>query len=99
MQFVSSRDESSSFGERCGEADSGFVCGELAPPGDGAEDDKGLLARRDGIGQRSVGGVMREVLLAGEEAQESATLQRAVVANGPAQHGILGLERIEDRTN
>src|SRR5690242_10800346 len=69
---------------------------KLLPSGDGTEHDKGLLARRDGIGQRSIGGVMREVLLAGEEAQKGAALQCAVVANGPAQHRILCLKRIED---
>ena len=38
---------------------------------------------------------MREILLAGKEAQECPSLQGDVVADRPAQHGISCLERIE----
>jgi hypothetical protein len=41
---------------------------------------------------------MRQVLLAGEEAQEGAALQRPVLADGSAQHGIALLDGIEDGT-
>ena len=40
---------------------------------------------------------MGQVLLAGEEAQERPALLCDVVADGAAQHGIAGLERVEDR--
>jgi len=40
---------------------------------------------------------MGEIFLTGEEAQERSPLLRAVVADGTAQHGIAGLECIEDR--
>jgi len=40
---------------------------------------------------------MRKVLFAGEEPQERPALLRDVIADGPAQHGIAGLKRVEDR--
>jgi len=40
---------------------------------------------------------MGQILLAGEEPQERPTLLRDLVADRPAQHGIAGLERVEDR--
>jgi hypothetical protein len=40
---------------------------------------------------------MRQILLAGEEAQERSPLLRDLVADRPAQHGIAGLKRVEDR--
>src|SRR5271156_3856413 len=39
---------------------------------------------------------MRNVFLAGEEAQEGAPLLGDVVADGAAQHGIAGFESIQD---
>ena len=39
---------------------------------------------------------MRQVLLAGKEAEEGTALLGGVVADGPAQHWIAGLEGIED---
>ena len=42
---------------------------------------------------------MGEVFFAGEEAQEGTTLLRVVVADGSAQHGIAGLERIQHRSH
>ena len=41
---------------------------------------------------------MGEVFFAGEESEEGAALLRVVVADGSAQHGIAGLERIQHRT-
>ena len=41
---------------------------------------------------------MRKILLAREESQERPALQRDVIANRPAQHGIVGLKRVEHRT-
>ena len=40
---------------------------------------------------------MGEVLLTGEEAQEGAALLGVVVADGAAQHGIAGFERVQHR--
>ena len=68
------------------------------PAGNRPDDNKWLLARRDRIGERGIGRLVREVFLAGEEAQEGAALLRVVVANGPAQHGIARLECIENGT-
>src|SRR5437899_12059840 len=65
--------------------------------GNGPYDDKGLLSGRDRIGQRGVRRLMGQILLTGEEAQERPALLRDVVADGAAQHGIAGLERVEDR--
>jgi len=38
-----------------------------------------------------------EVFFTGEEAQKGAALLRVVVADGAAQHGIAGLERVQHR--
>jgi len=65
--------------------------------GNRSDDNKRLLPRRDGIWQRGVGRVVGEVFFAGEEAQEWTTLLRDVVADGAAQHGIVGLERVQHR--
>ena len=40
---------------------------------------------------------MRQILLASEESQKWPPLQRDLIANRPAQHGITGLKRIEHR--
>src|SRR3989442_4724935 len=40
---------------------------------------------------------MGQLLVAGEEPYEGSALLRDVVADRPAQHGIAGLERVEDR--
>src|SRR6266705_5407686 len=71
------------------------VAAKLAA-GDGPDDEKGLRPRRDRLGQRGVRWLVGEVPLAGEEAQERPALLRDVVADRPAQHGIAGLERIEN---
>jgi hypothetical protein len=41
---------------------------------------------------------MRQVFLAGKEAQEWPALLCDVIADCPAQHGIAGLNRVEDRS-
>jgi hypothetical protein len=63
----------------------------------GPDNDKRLLPRRHRLGQRGVRGLVRQILLAGEEAQERPPLLRDLVADRPAQHGIAGLERVEGR--
>src|SRR5438128_9477611 len=65
--------------------------------GNGPDDDKRLLSGRDRVGQWGVRRLMGQILLAGEEAQEGSALLRDMVANGAAQHGIVSLERVEDR--
>src|SRR6267142_212820 len=67
--------------------------------GDGSDDDQGLGAACDGGWHRFVGGIVREIFLAREEAQERAPLPRSVVADGAAQHGMTRLERIQDRVD
>jgi hypothetical protein len=48
--------------------------------------------------QRGIQRLMRQVFLAGKEADERPALFSDVVADRPAQHRILGLERVEDGT-
>jgi hypothetical protein len=65
---------------------------------DRAHDQKRFFPGRNCFGQRSVGQFVREILLACEEPQECSALERAVVADGTAQHGIPCFERVEDGT-
>ncbi|MBI3024503.1 MAG: hypothetical protein HYY66_02270, partial [Candidatus Tectomicrobia bacterium] len=65
--------------------------------GQGPHDEEGLGPLGDRAGQGGVQGLAGEVLPAGEEAHEGPALLRDVVADGPAQHGVAGLERVEDR--
>src|SRR5437588_1644584 len=74
---------------------SGF--GYSLAPGNGPDNDKRLLPRRDRIGQWGIRRLMRQILLAGEEAQERPALLRDLVADRPAQHRIAGLKRVENR--
>jgi len=73
------------------------LSGEALPAGDGPDDDERLLPGRDGVGERSVGRFVGEILFAGEEAQERPALLRDLVADGAAQHRIPGLESIKHR--
>src|SRR5260370_30751854 len=66
-------------------------------PGDGPDDQQRRLPGYHGVGQRCIRRFVRQILLACEEAQEGTALLRDVIANGPAQHWILGLERIDHR--
>jgi hypothetical protein len=67
------------------------------PAGNGPDNNKRFLPRRDRIGQWGIRRLMGQILLAGKEAQERPTLLRDLVADRPAQHGIAGLKRVEDR--
>jgi hypothetical protein len=58
---------------------------------------KRLLAGSDRLGERLVGRVVGEVLFTGKKAQERAALLGVMIADGAAQHGITGLERIQHR--
>jgi hypothetical protein len=64
--------------------------------GDGAYDQEGLGACGYFGGKRRVRGFVREIFGAGEEAQEGAPLQRVVIANRAAEHGIARFELIEN---
>src|SRR6266403_123766 len=61
------------------------------------DDEKGLLARGDRVGQWGIGRFMGEIFLACKEPQEWPALLCDVIADGPPQHGIAGLERVEYR--
>src|SRR5688572_8571170 len=65
--------------------------------GDRADDQERFLSRRHRFGQRCIGRFQREILLAGEVAQERPAVEGAVVANGAAQHGVAGLQGIQHR--
>src|SRR5262249_10028904 len=66
--------------------------------GDRPDDEKGLRSRRDRVGQRSVGRLIRQVLLTGEEPQHRSAPPGDAVADCPPQHRIAGLQRVQDRT-
>lgn len=66
------------------------------PTSDSSQHNERLSTRRNGFGQWSVSGLVREVLLAGEVADEGAAVVGAVVADGSAQGGVGGFERVED---
>src|SRR4051812_26219319 len=55
-------------------------------PGHRTDDEQRLDPAYDGVGQRLVRRRVRQVLVAGEEPDEVATLARRLVADGPAQH-------------
>ena len=65
--------------------------------GDGPDDLKGLRSRRNRFGERCVWWLVGPILFAGEEPHERPALLGDMVADGPAQHRITGLERIEHR--
>src|SRR5690348_1469088 len=65
--------------------------------GDGPDDEKRLRPGRDRVGQRRVRGLVRQIPLAGEEAQERPALGAHMVADRPAEHGIARLEGVEHR--
>src|SRR5438067_233807 len=67
--------------------------------GDGADDEERLGAAFDSGWHRFVGGIVGEIFLTREEAQERAPLPGGVVADGAAQHGMTRLQRIQDRVD
>src|SRR5439155_15774865 len=72
-------------------------CTRPLAAGHGAHDQKGLGAERDRVGQRGVRRLVGQILLAGEEPHERPALLCDLVADRPAQHGIAGLEGVEER--
>lgn len=65
--------------------------------GNGPYDQKRFRPRRDRVRQRRVWRRMRQIFLAGEETQERPALPGNLIANGPAQHRIASLERVQQR--
>src|SRR5260221_8462699 len=61
-----------------------------------SKDYERLFPAGDRLRQRSVRRIVSQILFARKEAQERAALQRAVVADGAAQHGIAGFECVEN---
>jgi len=79
-----------------GPASAGQFRAELAA-GHRADDQVRLGAGRDGLGQRGVRLLVRQVLLAGKEPDERAAFSGPLVADGAAQHRVPGLQRVEHR--
>src|SRR4051812_29461203 len=63
---------------------------------DGTQDDEWFLSASDSLGQRRVGRIVRQVLLARKKSKKRTTLQCSMVADGALQHGIARLDGIED---
>src|SRR6266704_2208644 len=70
--------------------------GGFLPSGDGPDDQERLGPPRHRVGQGDVRRLVGQVLLAGEEPHERPALLGDLVPDGPAQHGIAGLEGVED---
>ena len=62
----------------------------------GRHDEKRLRPARDRLGEGLIGRFQGKVALASKEAQERPAALSSVIANGPAQHRLMGFERIED---
>jgi len=77
-------------------ADANRATAGLLAAGDGSEDDEGFATFEDGHGEFGVGGLVREVFVAGEEAQEGTTEAGLLVADGAAEHGVLEFEGVEE---
>src|SRR5208282_5366326 len=69
------------------------------PASNGADDEERLLPGDDRFRQRRVGRLQGKVFLAGKKTQERPALERHVIPNGSAQHGIAGLERVQHRAH
>ena len=67
--------------------------------GDGANDEQRFPARGNRFGEWGLGGLQREIFFAGKEAQKRTALEGVVVADGSAEHGVAGFERVEDRAD
>ena len=66
-------------------------------PGHGADDEERLPAADDGFGQRRIGGFVREIFLAGEEAEERTALAGRVIADRPPERRVPRFECVEKR--
>jgi len=64
--------------------------------GDGSDDEKGFFTGSDCVWQRGVRRFVGYVFRAGKKPQVRPALLRDVVADRSQQHGVSGLERVED---
>src|SRR6185369_7872369 len=64
-----------------------------------AYDIKRLGSGRDCLRQRSVGRLVSDILATGKEPQQRPALSGHMVPNGPTQHRIASLQRIENRVS
>ena len=64
----------------------------------GPHDDEGLGAIDDLVGQWCVGGFVRQILLAREEANVGTPTLGLRIANRASQHGMTPLEGVENRS-
>lgn len=64
--------------------------------GNRADDQERFGAVGDRGGERIVGRSVGKIFGAGKEAKEGAALEGDVVADGAAEHGVLGFEGVED---
>lgn len=60
-------------------------------PGDGAQDDEGLAAGEDRLGEGRFRWVMRKIFFASEVAHKGASFERFVIADGATEHRIARL--------
>jgi hypothetical protein len=65
---------------------------------DRPDDEKRFGPGGNRVGQSGVWRFVRQILLAGEKAQERSALLGYLVADGSAQHWVLGLQGIQDGT-
>ena len=68
----------------------------MLPAGDGSYDHQRFFALDHCVGQRIIGRFVGNIFLAREEAQEGAALERVVIADGAAEHGVARFESVED---
>ena len=71
-----------------------YVRGRVLAAGHGADDEVGLGAGSDRAGQRVIGRLVRQVLLAGEEPDERPPRPAVMTADGAAQHRVAGFQRV-----
>src|ERR1051326_6035788 len=64
--------------------------------GYGADDEEGFFAGCDGFGQWCLGRFVREILFAGEEADESAASASVMISDGAAQHRVTAFKCVQD---
>ncbi len=60
------------------------------------DDQKRLCSGGDRVGEQSIRRIVGQVLLTGKEAEEGSAVERNVVADGAAKHGIAGFQGVED---
>jgi hypothetical protein len=61
----------------------------------GSDDQEWLFSGCYGAGQRGIRRVVRQVFVAGKEAQEGSALLRDLIADGPSEHRVASFQRVE----